>query len=242
MSTTELYRPEIITTLFDSDHSTDEFATGIVAYGDHARSGLEKEYAGYLLLRGNVYAYQEHYMPVEDLNPDGTETDSEDSRSVHFTVIQNGLNSMGKVVGAMRLIVKSHDDPQALPVEIHYPEAFNNQDVPLNGIEVSRLIGPGLIKWLLFAAGVNYANENRLGPVLAVVKDSLADALDSIGVPVVRLAPPKFVEEYNSSKLPILVNVDGLTQTLNREKSDVVSEMKKVGEDFVFSGRVGFNK
>ena len=237
METKELYTPEIKTTLFESDHLFDEYATGIVALGSNPRNGLENEYAGYLLLRGNVYAYQEHYMPIEDLNPDGTESDSEDSRSVHLTVIENTLNSSGKVVGAMRLIVKSETDFRTLPVEEHYPEAFSDKEVPMMGIEVSRLIGPGLIKWLLFAAGVNYAAENKLGPVLAVVKESLANALDNIGVPVIRLAPPKYVREYNSSKLPIMVNVEGLTQTLYREKTDVVKEMERIGDDFVYSGK-----
>ena len=236
MNTQELYRPEVQTKLFDLDHVENKYATGIVAYGNKARTDLESEYAGYLLLRGNVYAYQEHYMPIEDLNPDGTETDAEDNRSVHFSVIENSTNSIGKVVGAMRLIVKSEEDSRPLPVEVHYPEAFSGCDVPFAGIEVSRLIGPGLIKWLLFAAGLNYANEFSLGPVLAVVKDSLADALDSIGVPVIRLAPAKFVEEYNSSKLPIQVNIEELSKTLNREKSEVVNELKNVSEDFAYSG------
>lgn len=224
------------------DHLDARFAVGIVAVGGTIIPGRESEFKGYSLLRGNVYAWQQKYMPVEDLNPDGTETDSDDLRSVHFALLENAMADT-RVVGAMRLIVKSKENPQPLPIEVHYPEAFAEQPIPILGTEVARLISrheePAIQHgniWPLFSAGVKYVIDNDLGPVYGVVKDTLARNLKIAGVPVTEMAEPKYVPEYNSVKQPVRVDIAGLTHTLEADRPDMFDAMSVVESEFVFSG------
>ncbi|HWB38885.1 MAG TPA: hypothetical protein VG604_01470, partial [Candidatus Saccharimonadales bacterium] len=202
--------PQVESGLFIG-HETSHLAVGIVAVGDQVVPGYENELAGYKLLRGNVYALQKKYMPIEDLNEDGTETDADDARSVHFALIENAIESP-RVVGAMRLIIKSREYPQALPIEDHYPEAFPEGPAPFLSTEVSRLIArhedakiQRTMKWPLFTASVAHIVEHDLGPVFGAVEEDLEQSLMRAGVPVVDLARPKFVEEFNASKMPIRI-------------------------------------
>jgi N-acyl-L-homoserine lactone synthetase len=217
-------------------------AVGIVAVGSDVIPGLEDEFQGYTLLRGNVYARQRNYMPVSELNDDGTETDVDDSRSVHFAVIENALESP-RVVGAMRLIIKSHEDDAPLPIEHHYPNAFSQGPAAAMSTEVSRLIGrherPRIqshLKWLLFSAGVAYVMEHGLGPVYGAVETTLQRGLRIAGVPTVALGEAEFVEEFNASKLPIRVDIPGLAHKLESDQPELFSAMQSVASNFVYSG------
>lgn len=239
--TNEMVIPTIETRLFD-DHEDSHLAIGIVAVGDTVTAGLEEEYKSYLLLRGNVYAKQKNYMPLDDLNDDGTETDFDDGRSIHFAVVENAMDNT-RVVGAMRLIIKSRENDAILPIEEHYPEAFADGPTSLFSTEVSRLISRhentkvqhGL-KWLLFTAGVAYVAKRDLGPVYGAVEASLARGLQIEGVPVTTMAEPKFVEEFNATKLPIRVDLAGLTRKIEADQADLLSAIRAQPGDFVYSG------
>jgi len=241
--TNETVIPEVASALF-SGNEDKQFAIGIVAVGNDIAPGLENEFKGYTLLRGNVYAKQKHFMPLAELNDDGTETDSDDARSVHFAVIENAMTS-ARVVGAMRLIVKSHEDDSPLPIEEHYPEAFIDRPAPILSTEASRLISryensrmQRNLKWLLFTAGVSYIKSHDLGPVYGAVETSLARGLRVEGMPVTSLSEPKFVEEFNATKMAISIDMAGLTQKIEDDRPELFSAMQSRRNDFVYVGTV----
>lgn len=233
--------PEIESDLF-VNHEESRFAVGVVAMGSSVTPGLEREHFGYGRLRANVYAYQKNYMPVNDLNPNGTETDPDDERSIHFALIENAIRGQ-RVVGAMRLIIKSREQSGLLPVEIHYPEAFNGMVAPIHSTEVSRLIGrhedssvKESLKWPLFIAGVNTVLENQLGPVFGAVEPELEESLLGSGVPVYKLAEAKYIPEFNSTKLPLRVEINELAQRIEGDRPDLMNAMRQADVTFAYSG------
>lgn len=222
-------------------------AVGIIAIGNKITPGYENEYKGYALLRGNVYAHQRNYMPISDLNDDGTETDPDDARAVHFAVFENSSNRT-RVVGAMRLIVKDRQDDLPLPIEQHYPDAFSSGPATAQSSEVSRLIGrhesgrvQSALKWLIFSAGVSYGKEHNLGPIYGAVERSLFRGLGMAGVPVEALGEPVFVEEFNSSKLPIRIDIAGLEKKIENVNPGLVYAMQHLNKKFIYSGTVKTN-
>ena len=246
----DLVRNEEVIPLIDSrafeGHETSRFALGIVAVGSGITPGLENEFNGYMLLRGNTYGLQKGFIPLEYLNQDGSEKfDSDDERSVHFAVIENA-NKSPRVIGAMRLIIKSREHPEELPVEVHYPEVFKDSG-PSNllSTESSRLISRHedrrlsmAAKWTLFAAGVSYVVNNDLGPVYGVVEERLALGLRHEGMPLMQLAKPEFIEDFNATKQPIRIDIPGLMQHLREDKPGLLESMSELDTGFVYSGSI----
>ena len=235
--------PVIESNIF-SGHESAHLAVGIVAIGENVVSGLENEYKGYTLLRGNVYARQKNYMPVYDLHADGTETDVDDSRSVHFAVIENIMENQ-RVIGAMRLIIKSKKYDSILPIEEHYPDAFKDGPVPILSTEVSRLIcrhentrTQRDLKWPLFSAGVTYVTKEGLGHVYGAVEAQFQKGLGMAGVPVTPLGEPIYVPEYNATKLPIRVDVTNLTKKIVGDHPHLFGAMQSAEKHFVYSGSI----
>lgn len=237
--------PNIKSDLFVG-HETSHLAVGIVAVGIRAVSGLENEFKGYSLLRGNVYGRQKQYVRLEDLNADGAETDPDDKRSVHLVLIENVATST-RVVGAMRLIVKSREHGNLLPIEHHYPEAFPAGPAPIFSTEVSRLIcrhedkqTQTSLKWLLFTAGVSYLTSQSRGisPVFGVVEKTVSDLLRVGGVPIHMLAPTKFVAGFNAVKAPFRIDLDRLNQKIKDDRSVLHKSMQVLNSEFVYSGAV----
>ena len=235
--------PNIESDLFVG-HETSHLAVGIVAIGSNAVSGLENEFKGYSLLRGNVYGRQKQYVRLDDLNADGAEIDPDDERSVHLTLIENIATST-RVVGAMRLIIKSPEYRNLLPIEAHYPEAFPTAPVPILGTEVSRLIcrhedkqTQTSLKWLLFTAGVSHAMSRGLGPVFGVIEQTLSDLLIAEGVPIHMLAPTKFVAGFNAVKAPFHLDLDRLHEKIKDDRSMLHKSMQVLNSEFVYSGAV----
>ena len=227
--------------LFDGQGET-RFAIGVVATGETPTRGRELEYAAYLTLRANVYAHEMHYMAVDGLNADGTESDGNDARSIHFAVFENTGEAV-RCVGAMRLILKSGDQPEPLPVERHYPEAFTKGPAPLGSAEVSHLIGrhenvrvQASIKWPLFLSSVTWALRHDIPDAYGVVEESLERRLLVDRVPLERLAPAKFVPEFNTVKLPVQVDVAGLDARLDNVESHLFAALRTVTHQFVYSG------
>lgn len=228
--TNEQVIPIVDTRLFDG-HETAHLAVGIVAVGDLVVPGLAREFHAYSLLRGNVYVKQKHYMPEEQLNDDGTESDGDDRRSVHFAVVEN-LSGSSRMVGAMRLIIKCEDDAEPLPIEAHYPEAFISGPAPILGVECSRVIARHqsmktqyIIKWSLFNAGIQHNMQRGLGPVYGAVEPVMARSLRIEGMPLSELAEAKFVQEFNSKKLPILIDMAELARRRGNQVSEVSDEI-----------------
>lgn len=235
-----MWIPKVSTSTLFHGRSDSRFAVGIVAYGGHVVPGLEEEHRAYGLLRANVYARERHYMSVDGLNADGTETDGDDPRSVHFGLYENAATSV-RAVGSMRLIIKEEGDARPLPIEQHYGSLFETQPAPAGSVEVSRLISrhesPDVqrnLKWPLFAASVSYIVDNGLGAVFGAVEEELEDRLRKDGVPVTALAEPHFVPEFNSAKLPIRVDIAGLGAKLQGDTPTLFEASRRVEREFVY--------
>lgn len=218
------------------------FAVGLVAVGKEVLPGLVAEFQGYALLRGNVYAREKRYVPLDQLSSDGAELDDDDPRAAHFVSLENHHEGV-RVVGSMRVIVKMPDDPRPLPVEIHYPEAFVLAPAPVLSVEVSQLIcrherpaASRELKWLLFAAGVSFVLERHLGPVYGAVENVLYRGLLASGVPVTALSAEKFIPEFNATKLTIQVDVHGLAGRLESREQKLWGATDS-GTGFAYAGR-----
>jgi len=215
------------------------FAVGIVANQANVAIGMDAEHQAYGLLRGNVYAHEKHYMAVAELNADGTETDRDDPRSVHFGLFENSSTGV-RAVGATRLIIKEADDAGPLPIEEHYPYIFETAAAPKGSLEVSRLISrhesPHIqrkLKWLLFAVSAAYIVENQLGPVYGILEQSIEVALHREGMPMITLGEPVLIEEFNSVNVPIRIDMTSLEDRLTSQMPELFETCRRIENGFV---------
>lgn len=205
------------------------FAVGVTAVNGSVVNGLEREFAGAAALRANIYVEKGFVSPGE-LDEYGTELDRDDERSVHFVVLERlAQDSLARVVGNMRLIVKSDDEP--LPVEKMRPDAFLGQAGKEGSTEVSRLICQhedayvqGYLKWPLFIAGLKYVNRNNLGPVYGLLDPRLTKMLGRQGVPAVALADEVYIPEINASKQPVQIDTLRLGRHINQVGDDGIDD------------------
>lgn len=231
---------EFAPVLFEG-HERARYAVGVVAIGGEVVPGLDNEFAGYALERARRYV-DEGYVDKASLNPDGTELDDDDDRSVHFTVVEN-LVTGARTMGTMRLVIKASDsgNDTLLPVERLYPEAFPKPAVP-GSVEDSRLTAAASgLTGMLFASGVNYVLQHQLGPVYGVVKPKFTQSLNEHGVPVTPIGDARYVQEINSTKQPIRVDLAGLTSNiLIGDQAALFEEMRRSNGSgaFMFSGEV----
>lgn len=197
--------------VFDRE-STARFAAGIIAVGTEPVAGLEDAYLGYLRLRAAVYADQTGMIPREQVSADGTESDADDARSVHFAVFENA-DMEARIVASMRLILKTQDAMADLPAERFFPDAFEHNPAPSGSLEISRYICrhenlalQSLLKWPLYAVAVEYAEANDLTPTFAVVEPGLYKGLVASRLPLRQLGAPKYIPEYSSENFPVAIN------------------------------------
>ena len=188
------------------------FSVGILAEGNCVLKGCEEAYLDYLRLRASVYAIQNDYISRELIRDDGTERDEDDSRSVHFGVLEDQSDGQ-KVVAALRLILKNDLFTKPLPIENYFSIAFANEPVPLNNFELSRYICKHENKaiqlhlmWPLLSAGMSYAIRHNMENSYAVLEPFLERVMKARGIPVNRLAEPEFVSKYNSTNIPVNFN------------------------------------
>jgi len=211
--------PSVETNFFEG-HEEARFAVGLLAVGNTIIAGRDQEYLGYLRLRANVYADQTNFISKEHVLEDGTERDSNDERSVHLGVIEN-IAGNHRVVAAMRLIIKSREDGRPLPIESFFPEVFEGTPAPENSVEISRYICrhedariQGDLKWPLYKQALSYGIARNLGPTYAVVETPLENQLKASGIPLKRIAEPKFLPEYNTHNLALEVYSDKLARMM----------------------------
>lgn len=216
--------PLVETDIFDTDRSR-KFA--LVAFGLGMRENDEL-FNSYLKLRANVYVYQTGMLPEEVLHSDGTETDEDDERSSHFLVVENRIGAAA-AVACIRLIEKSREHPEQLPVENFFPEAFEEHSAGPNSIEVSRFIScldskPDQLTAImeLFKSSLARIRQNELGPVYAVVEEDLERSLGFLGAPPRRIADPQYVEEYNDSNVGIEIDTDDMANAFGAELLDTM--------------------
>lgn len=239
--------PNVETGLFNS-HPQSRFGVGLVAIGNRVLEGRDSEYLGYLRLRANVYAIQTRMIPIQKVNQDGTESDRDDYRSVHFAVLENVdfSRSFARVVGCMRLIVKDIVNDGPLPIEHYFPEAFKSSPAPPGSVELSRFICrheqariQHAMKWPLFNYSLGYGKEAQYRPVYATVEPSFERLLRAIGILEEQVASPSFITDYNADNLGIKINISRLEEKLNDR--ELVDGLYRTALEFAFYGQTGMD-
>lgn len=206
-----------------SEHPDKRFAIGVLGVGTTPAQGLDAEFTAYLKLRANVYIDQTNMLPKSARLPDSTEHDGDDKRSVHIAVLENRMAHTA-VIGSMRLIQKTPESSEALPIEQFFDESFAESPAPIGSLEVSRYIirhaHPETrfkTRTRLFGTALGHILGNNLGPTYAVVEADLEEGLQEVGVPLKRLAEPKFVEEYNDYNVGVVIDTTKLAHRLGPE-------------------------
>ncbi len=237
--TSEQVIPTFESTLF-SDNPEATYAIGRIAVGSEPEAGMDAEFQSYLQLRANVYAYQTGMISEEHIEADGTERDVDDARSTHFAVIEN-KGAQNRVIGAMRLIIKSRENPALLPIEHFFSETFAHSPAPLGSVEFSRYIcrheDPRIqrfLKWPLYAATTSYIAQQNLGPSYGVVEEFLEKDFQRSGVPVVRVSEPKFVPKYNGLNLAVLIDTATVARRLGVDKENSGSPTAAAANKMVY--------
>lgn len=219
-----------------AEHPEAQFATGIIAVGNTVIPGAEEVFRGYGLLRAKVYADQTRMIDAGHVKDDGTETDEDDARSIHFAVVEHtgqlgDTDRKQRVVGALRLIIKDELHPEPLPVEGFFPEAFTDEAATIPSTEASRYIcrheDPKIQERLsrpLFTGAVSYIAVHGLRETYGVVEPPVQARL-SRDMDLEVIADPKFVEEYDDNNLAFRVDIGKLAQDLGLTP-DVLEAMR----------------
>ena len=223
--------------LFDL-HPESKFAVGILAVGTSVY--YPDENLAYHRLRANVYASQLRIIPEDRIEFDGGEYDADDARSAHFGVIEN-LGLTQRLVASMRIIIRG-DTP--LPVEEFFDEVFSGQTNP-RSVEVSRYIcrhedskTQDRLHWPLFSKALAFTMANDLSPAYAVIEEFLERKLRSRDIPFESLGSPKFVPEYITDNLPIVIDTEALGKKIESIMPGTVQSMQDEQQSFSYFGNV----
>lgn len=204
------------------DHPEAKFAIGHIAIGGVVINGYDKEFEGVAQLRANTYL-DSGFIRNDELDDHGTELDDNDNRSAHIAMLERtAIDSMARVVGNMRLVIKDNKNSSPLPVESYYPELFSDKPLPIGSVEVSRLIArhedaglQSLLKWPLFIAGYKYVEHHDLGPAYGLLSPALTRRLRMQQIPVSAVADAKYIEAINANKQPVVINLPIFKKVIN---------------------------
>ena len=231
--------PLLATTDIFKDYPDARFALGVVSRSTLPSEGMQDLFTAYLKLRANVYVDQTEMLGQEAKRDDGTEIDGDDKRSTHFVAVENRLSHIA-VISSMRVIEKSEENGDPLPIEHFFAM---DGSVPVGGNEISRYIhrlkergAAAEIRSGLFMAALAHINNNELGPTLAVVESELEDSLLHAQVPLVRIAEPQWVEQYNSMNIGISIDTAAFAEQFGGP--DVMGMIKTEPGDFTYWGKV----
>lgn len=121
-----------------------------------------------------------------------------------------------RVPNCMRMIKKSRKHPSPLPIELFFPDAVDpvtgerSFPAPIGSTEISRKIveHENPVKGMqmsdpMFTVANRHVIENGYGPTLATVEEFYEDIFKRTGMPMARIADPKFVGEYADNNLGI---------------------------------------
>jgi N-acyl-L-homoserine lactone synthetase len=238
--TNEAVIPRVESSFF-RDKPEARFAIGILAVDSSIIPGRQNEYEAYLQLRRRVYVEQTGFLSPEDIQPDGTERDMDDARSVAFAVVENrGIDQ--RLVATARLIRKDLGvpigaEPRPLPVEREWPEVFINLPNEPKSAEVSRLISrhekpavQEINKRKLYAELLAYARFKGLVSAYAFVDEKLERDLNRL-VPTRRLGEPRYVEQYHTFNVPIEIDMPRLAERIEAANpGSLEARQAKIGE------------
>jgi len=238
ISNTEVI-PLVETDMFHG-HEATSFAVGMLAIGDEALPSRDAEYHGYLRLRAGVYAAQTNIISRELVRADGTETDEDDARSVHFGEFEYKPSGI-RAVGALRLITKTEQDSRPLPVEKFFPEVFADKPAPLGAVEVSRYICrhesrtiQSELKWPLYTEALGYFMTHNLGPAYGVIEEKIESALLAGGVPLTRIAQPRYVPEYASDNVAVQIDTQILARMMGMNQDNAAQVVRANEQNFTY--------
>lgn len=238
--------PVVETDLF-AESPTSQFALGILAVGDVTLEGRDDLYRSYFDLRRNVYVDETGQLSPADINEDGTDRDIDDSRSVAFGAFENLGNGLARTVGSLRLIMKGYGadskEQRQLPVEEFCPEIFEENPVPTQSTEVSRLIArherarlQDILKWKMYSAGLAYINNHDLGPTYAVVEPGFEDHLRQT-IPMARIGEPRYIEHYLDVNTPIQVFTNEFSALVEQKHPGTLEQLRKFEGEMSFFGK-----
>lgn len=203
------------------DNRESRFAIGIVAINNVIINGFEGEFNGAAELRAKTYL-DKGFISEDDLD-DGKELDENDPRSVHFVMLEKTATaSLARVVGNARLIIKSEENPTSLPLENYRKDVFDENPIPIGGVEVSRLIAvhedahiQNSLKWPFFVAGQKYMDIHQLNPVYGLMTPALTRLLRMQGIPVSAKGDALHIPEINATKQPVSINMSVLKKFIS---------------------------
>lgn len=199
-----------------------EFWIGEVAI--MGQIAMPAEYEAAQMLRANVYIDEMKFLPDYVRHENGTESDADDERSIHFAVIQNGKSiNPDRLVGTTRLIIKQSES-DLLPVEHLFPEAFENNPVPVGSSEASRFISrhPHESTQHLIALAEIRAMDIRAieatSGVYAVIERPLAKLFKLIGLPFTQLSEYRTIPEYNTENTAVYFDPKEVMRSVGTDK------------------------
>ncbi|MBX4201814.1 GNAT family N-acetyltransferase, partial [Candidatus Saccharibacteria bacterium] len=205
--------PEINSRLFEGQNGNN-FWIGRIATLDSIEG--QNIYDATSVLRANVYSSL-GFIPQENIDNLGRELDKDDARSVHFAVVESPLLPDGKtygranVIGTSRLINKNSPDYQ-LPIEHHFPEAFEVQPASTGTVEVSRLIvrhdnsrTQRTVALALIRAMTHYSIAEKIEADYCMVEAPLLRLLNGSGIPTAILGETKKVAELGGDLIPVKI-------------------------------------
>lgn len=160
-------------------------------------------------LRADVYITSRQYLTESARHDDGGEYDADDHRAVHIAVVGSESRFEPTILGCIRLIEK-RDNPAPLPVERHFDLG---EALPADSIEVSRFIAEHADKRIqsqvstrLIAAFLAYAGLRGLKPYAILERGLQRHLRNNMALHMDEIAPPKFVAEYNTVNLAVLID------------------------------------
>jgi N-acyl-L-homoserine lactone synthetase len=216
------------------------FAIGVIAVGDEVTPGMEKEYEAYLRLRANVYADQTHMLDKSEVHADGTETDRDDARSVHFGIYEQHGQGVVRALSSIRLIAKTTENSEPLPIE-----DFFGIEAPVGTNEASRLISrhenprlQEMNKMTLFAAAIAYINKHNLGNSYATVEPPVERNFKLSGMPVERVAEPVYVAKYKADNLGLVIDTKEFAERLEAKMPGRLEEFNANEGNMMYYGRM----
>ncbi|SDQ36046.1 hypothetical protein SAMN04488565_2430 [Leucobacter chromiiresistens] len=231
--------PVIGSALF-AEQPTARMCIGIIAENDVPRPGLESEYRAHFELRRNVYVDQTGQLDESEIQPDGTDRDADDARSITFAVFENHIDGV-RVVGVSRLIVRGDELP--LPVEEFCPDSFVDGDLSPRSVEVSRVIArhehavmQELVQWHLFAVMLAYEANHGLERTFAIIEPWLERHLRGT-IAISRIGEPRYVEHYLDYNLPIEIDIPLSTERVNDRQSGIIDQYRADDGAMTYVGR-----
>ncbi len=227
------------------DHPEAAFYLGVIASPGIIYA--PKEYQAARRLRANVYIDEKHFLGPEARQRDGGESDTDDTRSVHFAVIENkGSEELPRLVGTSRLILKRSVE-DGLPVERLFPEAFTSSPAPGSSAEVSRYIArhperarQKAISLALIRAMTAWTLTETRQPVYSVVEKPMVRLFDAIELPYQQISDPKMLPEYNTENMAIQLDPEAVFHSVRAEKHLAAAAMHAFFQKAEGNGGVGY--